>query len=68
MEAIPRSNTMVANESSSQMTISDAKNVVSNKTRKRPEKKKGRRFGVSRSGSLIQEIVSCKAYPCMLFI
>ena len=51
VEAIPRTNTMVANESSSQMTISDAKNVVSNKTRKRPEKKKGRRFGVSRSGS-----------------
>ncbi|DAC12617.1 MAG TPA: helix-turn-helix domain-containing protein [Candidatus Poseidoniales archaeon] len=51
VEAIPRSNTMVANESSSQMTISDAKNVVSKKTRKRPGKKKGRRFGVSRSGS-----------------
>ena len=51
VEAIPRSHTMVANESSSQMTISDAKNVLSNKTRKRPEKKKGRRFGVSRSGS-----------------
>ena len=43
VEAIPRSNTMVANESSSQMTISDAKNVVSNKTRKRPER---RRSGV----------------------
>ena len=51
VEAIPRSNTMVANESSSQMTISDAKNDVANNTRKRPEKKKGRRFGVSRSGS-----------------
>ena len=51
VETIPRSNTMVANESSSQMTISDAKNDVANKTRKRPEKKKGRRFGVSRSGS-----------------
>ena len=51
VEAIPRSNTMLANESSSQMTISDAKNDVANKTRKRPEKKKGRRFGVSRSGS-----------------
>jgi len=51
VEAIPRSNTMVENESSRQMTISDAKNDVANKTRKRPEKKKGRRFGVSRSGS-----------------
>ena len=48
---IPRSNTMVANETSRQMTISDAKNEVANKTRNRPEKKKGRRFGVSRSGS-----------------
>ena len=51
VEAIPRNNTMVANESSSQMTISDAKNDLVDKTRKRPEKKKGRRFGVSRSGS-----------------
>ena len=51
VEAIPRSNTMVANESSSQMTISDAKNDVVKKTRQRPEKKKSRRFGVSRSGS-----------------
>lgn len=51
VEAIPRNNTMVANESSSQMTISDAKNDPVDKTRKRPEKKKGRRFGVSRSGS-----------------
>ena len=51
VEAIPRSNTMVANESSSQMTISDAKNDVVKKTRQRPEKKKRRRFGVSRSGS-----------------
>ena len=51
VEAIPRSNTMVENESTRQMTISDAKNDVANKTRKRPEKKKGRRFGVSRSGS-----------------
>ena len=51
VEAIPRSHTMEANESSRQMTISDAKNDVANKTRKRPEKKKGRRFGVSRSGS-----------------
>ena len=51
VEAIPRSNTMVENQSSRQMTISDAKNDVANKTRKRPEKKKGRRFGVSRSGS-----------------
>ena len=51
VEAIPRNNTMVANESSSQMTISDAKNDLVDKTRKRPEKKKGRRGGVSRSGS-----------------
>ena len=51
VEAIPRSNTMVENEASRQMTISDAKNDVANKTRKRPEKKKARRFGVSRSGS-----------------
>ena len=51
VEAKPRNNTMVANESSSQMTISDAKNDLVDKTRKRPEKKKGRRFGVSRSGS-----------------
>ena len=51
VEAIPRSNTMVENESSRQMTISDAKNDVANKTRIRPEKKKGRRLGVSRSGS-----------------
>ena len=51
VEAIRRSNTMIENESSRQMTISDAKNDVANKTRKRPEKKKGRRFGVSRSGS-----------------
>ena len=50
-EAIPRSNTMVANESLSHMTISDAKDDLVNKTRKRPEKKKGRRFGVTRSGS-----------------
>ena len=51
VEAISRSETMVANESSSQMTISDAKKDVVNKTRKRPERKKRRRFGVSRSGS-----------------
>jgi len=51
VETIPRSNTMVENETSRQMTISDAKNEVANKTRNRPEKKKGRRFGVSRSGS-----------------
>ena len=51
VEAIPRSNTMVENESSRQMTISDAKNDVATKTRIRPEKKKGRRLGVSRSGS-----------------
>ena len=51
VEAIPRSNTMIENGTSRQMTISDAKNDVANKTRKRPEKKKGRRFGVSRSGS-----------------
>ena len=51
IESIPRSHTMVANESSSQITISDAKNDIANTTRKRPEKKKGRRFGVSRSRS-----------------
>ena len=51
VEAIPRSNTMVENESSRQMTISDAKNDLATKTRIRPEKKKGRRLGVSRSGS-----------------
>ena len=51
IESIPRSHTMVANESSSQMTISDAKNDVVHKNRKRPDKKRGRRFGVSRSGS-----------------
>ena len=51
VEVTPRSHTMVANESSSQMTISDAKNDVVHKTRKRPDKKRGRRFGVSRSGS-----------------
>ena len=51
VEAIPRSNPMVENESSRQMTISDAKNEVATKTRIRPEKKKGRRLGVSRSGS-----------------
>ena len=51
IESIPRSHTMVANESSSQMTISDAKNDVEHGTRKRPDKKRGRRFGVSRSGS-----------------
>ena len=51
IESIPRSHTMVANKSSSQLTISDAKNDVVHKTRKRPDKKRGRRFGVSRSGS-----------------
>ncbi|MBQ40563.1 MAG: hypothetical protein CMA69_03515 [Euryarchaeota archaeon] len=51
VEAISRSETMVANESSTQMTISDAKKDVVNKTRKRPERKKRRRFGVSRSGA-----------------
>ena len=51
VEAIPRSNTMVENESSRQMTISDAKNEVATKTRISPEKKMGRRLGVSRSGS-----------------
>ena len=51
IESTPRSHTMVANESSSQMTISDAKNDVVHGTRKRPDKKRGRRFGVSRSGS-----------------
>ncbi len=51
VESIPRNHTIVANDSSSQMTISDAKTDVANKTRNRPEKKKGRRFGVSRSGS-----------------
>tara|TARA_B000000441_G_scaffold121152_1_gene96083 strand:- start:676 stop:972 length:297 start_codon:yes stop_codon:yes gene_type:complete len=51
VESIPRNHTIVANDSSSQMTISDAKKEVANKTRNRPEKKKGRRFGVSRSGS-----------------
>ena len=51
VEAISRSETMVANESSTQMTISDAKKDVVNKARKRPERKKRRRFGVSRSGA-----------------
>ena len=51
VEAMPRSHTIVANESSSQMTISDVNNDVVQRTRKRPDKKKGRRFGVSRSGS-----------------
>ena len=51
VEAMPSSHTMVANESSSQMTISDVNNDVVQSTRKRPDKKKGRRFGVSRSGS-----------------
>ena len=51
VEAISRSETMVANESSTQMTISDAKKDVVDKTRKRPERKKRRRFGVSRSGA-----------------
>jgi len=51
VEAISRSETLVANESSTQMTISDAKKDVVNKTRKRPERKKRRRFGVSRSGA-----------------
>ena len=51
IEAIPRSHTVVANESSSQMTISDANNKIVNKTRNRPDKKRRRRLGVSRSGS-----------------
>ena len=51
VEAMPRSHTMVANESSSQMTISDVNNDVVQRTRKRPDKKRKRRFGVSRSGS-----------------
>ena len=51
VEAMPRSHTMVANESSSQMTISDVSNDVVQRTRKRPDKKRKRRFGVSRSGS-----------------
>ena len=51
VEAMPRRHTMVANESSSQMTISDVNNDVVRRTRKRPGKKRRRRFGVSRSGS-----------------
>ena len=51
VEVTPRSHTMVANESASQMTISDAKNDIVPQTRSKPKKKKGRRFGVSRSGS-----------------
>ena len=51
VEAMPRSHTMIANESSSQMTISDVSNDIVQRTRKRPDKKRKRRFGVSRSGS-----------------
>ena len=51
VEAMPRSHTMIANESSSQMTISDVNNDIAQRTRKRPDKKRKRRFGVSRSGS-----------------
>jgi len=53
VEAVSHAHTMVASDSNSQMTISDAKNSSEPepKKQKNQKKKKGRRIGVSRSGA-----------------
>jgi len=51
VDSLPSNHTVVANESAGQMTISDANKDVEPAAKTRPDKKKGRRFGVTRSGS-----------------
>ena len=52
VEAVSHAHTMVASESDRQMTISDAKDSSQSEPKKKKiQKKKGRRIGVSRSGA-----------------
>jgi len=51
VESVAHGHTMVASEGDRQMTISDAKKIVDEIPEKKKVKKKGRRIGVSRSGS-----------------
>ena len=52
VETVSHAHTMVASENDRQMTISDAKNPSQSEPKKKKiQKKKGRRIGVSRSGA-----------------
>ena len=51
VESVSHAHTMVASDNDRQMTISDAKNSPESEPKKKSQKKKGRRIGVSRSGA-----------------
>ena len=51
VESVSHAHTMVASDNDRQMTISDAKNSSESEPKKKSQKKKGRRIGVSRSGA-----------------